>query len=463
MPPEIVHLETNTTGNDYIIGDVHGSNALHRVVDKLQPNDRLFIVGDLFDRGGHEVEVFKLISQNPQIHAVKGNHEVILLNAMLGDPAKREPNTAALLNSGGGWLSVNPAIQQVYTTHLSKKLPIPALMSTTFMTAEKIPEAEAITQYVLELPYIIRVGQGPDAFNICHANMPISDVDLDSLVTNKTQLSVPVKIHLVCARSDGNGPSFKDVGIYKRTKASTVVYCGHNILETSHDSVRAETNHVNLDGGAYFCNHFIMVNHTQKTVDLVGDMHGMQKPQVNVLKGAVKTISNHIRQPITAALHKLSRLQKSGSIMALVVKLLDKSKKNTTSKDKYKAIIQAGTKVAGTLKGLIGSEDLTDLLQLANVLKTAIEVRQEEKKPSLNFFRLFIESDLKKLLTLTNNVIHVVVNFSQRDKEMLSTFNPQQHNCVKTQQVREEMISQPSESADEQPEEQRSNNQADSP
>ena len=58
----INQLLKNTRGHDYIIGDVHGCNAgLRAVINDLNVGDRLFLVGDLFDRGPDSIDVFNAI------------------------------------------------------------------------------------------------------------------------------------------------------------------------------------------------------------------------------------------------------------------------------------------------------------------------------------------------------------------------------------------------------------------
>jgi hypothetical protein len=90
MPGHIQILEENKHGEDYIIGDLHGSLAeLEKILADLKPEDRLIIVGDLADRGPDSQKIFekiKMINQQrlaaglqSQIYVVKGNHEDLLL------------------------------------------------------------------------------------------------------------------------------------------------------------------------------------------------------------------------------------------------------------------------------------------------------------------------------------------------------------------------------------------------
>ncbi|MGV3740064.1 MAG: metallophosphoesterase [Gammaproteobacteria bacterium] len=56
--PHVSSFSNNQNGKDYIIGDVHGNGDLLELVLQtidLKANDRLFIAGDLFDRGPQPV------------------------------------------------------------------------------------------------------------------------------------------------------------------------------------------------------------------------------------------------------------------------------------------------------------------------------------------------------------------------------------------------------------------------
>jgi len=83
--PFHVEYPPNTSGRDYVVGDIHGH------VDELslllthhefrKDRDRLFSVGDLIDRGPNSVEVVRL-SQEPWFFPVRGNHEQLMIDAV---------------------------------------------------------------------------------------------------------------------------------------------------------------------------------------------------------------------------------------------------------------------------------------------------------------------------------------------------------------------------------------------
>jgi len=76
-------FETNVTGNDYVVGDLHGRYdelmaALKRISFDFS-KDRLFSVGDLIDRGEQHKEVVKLISED-WFWPVRGNHDQFVID-----------------------------------------------------------------------------------------------------------------------------------------------------------------------------------------------------------------------------------------------------------------------------------------------------------------------------------------------------------------------------------------------
>lgn len=102
-------FEKNTTGRDFVIGDIHGSTLL---VEKLlnevnfdKETDRLFSVGDLVDRGPDSVGAVRLLLK-PWFAAVMGNHDYFVVQHWTVDP------NIHLMNGGGWWYSSIDAERQ---------------------------------------------------------------------------------------------------------------------------------------------------------------------------------------------------------------------------------------------------------------------------------------------------------------------------------------------------------------
>ena len=78
--------------NTFIIGDIHGCDrALKSVLKRLAPDekeDRLILLGDLYDRGPDSWEVFQTVKGLAETYGdrfvlLRGNHEDYLLTPKL--------------------------------------------------------------------------------------------------------------------------------------------------------------------------------------------------------------------------------------------------------------------------------------------------------------------------------------------------------------------------------------------
>jgi serine/threonine protein phosphatase 1 len=125
----------NTEGRDFIVGDLHG--CLDELYEKLSAvkfhytKDRLFSVGDLVDRGDDSFNCLKLIDY-PWFHCVKGNHEVMMIEVVLGDiPSNFHTQSTWLwYRNGGKWAeefyNPNTGWSQVFKEYVEKvdRLPL---------------------------------------------------------------------------------------------------------------------------------------------------------------------------------------------------------------------------------------------------------------------------------------------------------------------------------------------------
>jgi serine/threonine protein phosphatase 1 len=125
-----------------VVGDIHGCFAtLDLALEEIgfdTSRDRLFSVGDLVDRGPESARALEYL-QKPWFHAVRGNHEQMLLDA-----ADQNPRKLYLWWANGGVWFVD---------------------ETEEMQA-------ALTRAIAELPLIIEVGIHAGAVGIVHADVP---------------------------------------------------------------------------------------------------------------------------------------------------------------------------------------------------------------------------------------------------------------------------------------------------
>ncbi len=71
----------------YIISDIHGEYDLFlKLLDKIKfsASDKLYICGDIVEKGSHSIKLAKLISRLPNAKCIAGNHEYAFLKYYWG-------------------------------------------------------------------------------------------------------------------------------------------------------------------------------------------------------------------------------------------------------------------------------------------------------------------------------------------------------------------------------------------
>jgi len=107
----VLSLPRNVSGNDYLVGDIHGAYDLVWKAMQLakfdRTKDRLLVVGDLVDRGAGSARCQAFLAQS-YVHAIAGNHERMLIELWLENQGNLDPiaiQTLADLNFNGmGWM-----------------------------------------------------------------------------------------------------------------------------------------------------------------------------------------------------------------------------------------------------------------------------------------------------------------------------------------------------------------------
>lgn len=124
-------LARNTSGRDFFVGDIHGhyTHLLEQLagVDFDPTRDRLIAVGDLIDRGSENLQVLALLDQ-PWFFSVLGNHEIMMLEWLLGDA----PHYYRMqVMNGGDWLGeVDDESLRHHAATLALKCPLAFTIDT---------------------------------------------------------------------------------------------------------------------------------------------------------------------------------------------------------------------------------------------------------------------------------------------------------------------------------------------
>ena len=143
---KILRLKENTAGRDFVIGDIHGAYDLvleaMRQVKFNRKVDRLFVVGDLVDRGPQSHRCRKFLEQD-YTFAVSGNHDKTLVDIHAqGEPPQALVDWLKRNNGFGWWESVEPA------------------------------ERVAIVQALAQLPLVIEIETARGTVGLLHAEVP---------------------------------------------------------------------------------------------------------------------------------------------------------------------------------------------------------------------------------------------------------------------------------------------------
>ena len=119
----------NKNGRDFVVGDLHGAFAtLEALLDKVSfdtRRDRLFSVGDLVDRGAASGKALDWIEARPWFHAVRGNHEQLLLDSAADYRAMQ-----LWMSNGGDWWHTEDDNRQTRFRNAVARLPFALRIKT---------------------------------------------------------------------------------------------------------------------------------------------------------------------------------------------------------------------------------------------------------------------------------------------------------------------------------------------
>ena len=77
----------------YVMSDIHGQKRRFDSVMKqinLQPEDTLYVLGDVIDRNPDGIKLLRQIMAMPNVKMLLGNHELMMMNALYYPPPEDE-------------------------------------------------------------------------------------------------------------------------------------------------------------------------------------------------------------------------------------------------------------------------------------------------------------------------------------------------------------------------------------
>lgn len=234
MGVNLLQLEKNTKGKDYIVGDLHGCyDELQRLLTHVNfdfdNGDRLFSVGDLIDRGPDSVKCIQLIGQD-YFHGVRGNHEDMMILSLL--PINKFCMSQWFANGGEWILDIDTDTISAYTlAEEVNKLPLVIVVGAEDpATRFNIVHSEIITKYT---------GTSMSTFisDDMLDYLQFDDNQTDSILWGRTLFSTVLRSEQALHRT----------GYIRGQEQLSLTYCGHTIVP---HPTRVGS-HLNIDTGGY--------------------------------------------------------------------------------------------------------------------------------------------------------------------------------------------------------------------
>lgn len=230
---QLIQLNPESEFDTYFISDIHGQYSLlmdvlneigFRFPSGSRIRDRLFIIGDLIDRGEQSLSILGAAQYNPAIVSLVGNHEMMAYKALCGD----SQNAVLWSYNGGLWRNDHDQY------HLA-----------------------AMLRYAAAQPVAITLEIGRNRIGLVHAGVP-APYDWDTLVDlldNGTISALDLNFMLTdrSAFSSGTGTTINGV--------DAVVH-GHNIVDKLQPLVRG--NSCYIDAGMSYGDRAMVLKYKNK-------------------------------------------------------------------------------------------------------------------------------------------------------------------------------------------------------
>lgn len=414
--------ESNMAGKMVITGDIHGRlRTLQHLFSTLSPNDRLYIVGDLIDRGPDSKKILLLLNDmtnhpekypnHPKVYTVRGNHEhealltineleETLLDKMTTSPAEgiaaiedecksNEQLLFSLQQSmGGAW------IIQLFIEELATNKILVDLENDKIIYANDSVIA-LIDKYLSSLPLIIHckeaaqnhplTGKKTRAFHVVHAEMPFDDDTVQKIIRGerKVKLENNGKVSLsgkntqaisfaemdyaLTARPDVEPEPGEIIIDNGRNQNSILAFGGHSIIQPGkpYRAYRVETNFINTDTGSFHTGYCLAIEMTEEKcyhyslVSRMKDYVEQLSPTINLhLTTALANVDNSPMK--TGAQKRAAREHGESSAVKKALFMHGSSNKDNNSEQPADA---ASTEVSSSgfdsINALSGSTDNT--------------------------------------------------------------------------------------------------------
>ena len=78
-------------GKTYVCSDIHAhADVLQAVLDRMDEDDRLYMIGDAVDKGPDGMEALKMLMDDPRCEMLIGNHDLMMLQNLMCEEHRDE-------------------------------------------------------------------------------------------------------------------------------------------------------------------------------------------------------------------------------------------------------------------------------------------------------------------------------------------------------------------------------------
>lgn len=140
----------------YVMSDIHGNARRFRSIlaqINLQPEDSLYVLGDVIDRHGDGIPILRQLMDMPNAHMLLGNHEYMMLRA-LGQPYEPDDDLGRLEDFRAHWYRNGGDVTHRYWKRIRKQL------------------RGEVVAYLKALPLNLTVQVGGRTFRLVHGSAP---------------------------------------------------------------------------------------------------------------------------------------------------------------------------------------------------------------------------------------------------------------------------------------------------
>lgn len=177
------------------MSDIHGNsrrfNSIMAQIN-LQPEDELYVLGDVIDRHGDGIRILRRLMAMPNAHVLLGNHEYMMLRA-LGEPFEPDDDRSRIEEYRFHWYRNGGNVTHNYWKRIRKTL-----------------RAEVL-DYLKALPLNFSVRVGDRIFRLVHGSLP------ENFDTENGKYKTPVHYAVWKRLEKGDRPAAGETVVFGHT------------------------------------------------------------------------------------------------------------------------------------------------------------------------------------------------------------------------------------------------------